>query len=148
MLPVCERLPPVGAPESSDCLRIGVPDAAPHRPEETCLQGDGSGYRGVESRAASGRRCREWSRHSEYARLARRQPAVRGGHAFCRTWHGEGQQPWCYTATAGDSGVRAELCAVPRCDRPLLWYIWYIALPGSVDDNAELVIAQFNRLLN
>ncbi|XP_043217741.1 inactive tyrosine-protein kinase transmembrane receptor ROR1-like [Amphibalanus amphitrite] len=132
-LPVCERLPPVGGPEAAGCLRLGVPDVAPPRPEDACFHGDGAGYRGVEARAASGRRCRAWSRHGQYARLARRQPAVLGGHAFCRKWPGEGRpQPWCYTASEG-GGVQAELCAVPRCHRPLLWYIWYIVLPcGSL----------------
>ena len=137
VLPVCERLPPVGSPEAAGCLRLGVPAVAPPRPADTCFHGDGAEYRGLEARAASGRRCRAWSRHGRYAELARQQPAVLGGHAFCRTWGGQQPQPWCFTAADGGD-VQREPCAVPRCRRPLLWYIWYIALPWLVPDDATV----------
>ena len=131
VLPVCDRLPPVGAPEAADCLRMGVPAVEPPRPSDACFEGDGAGYRGVRRRSASGRRCRAWSRHPEYGLLSRRQPALLGGHSFCRNWGGLEPEPWCFTTAAG-GGQQRELCGLPRCHWPIPDYIWYIAIPWSV----------------
>ncbi|XP_037092068.1 inactive tyrosine-protein kinase transmembrane receptor ROR1-like isoform X2 [Pollicipes pollicipes] len=119
-LPVCESLPVVGTAAAADCVRLGLPRLAPVRAEHTCFTADGVEYAGTAQMAASGRPCQPWSRQRQYGRLAERQPALLGGHAYCRNWDGLDAEPWCYTS--GPDGGR-ERCGLPRCTDPLLWYI-------------------------
>ncbi|XP_043201664.1 tyrosine-protein kinase transmembrane receptor ROR2-like isoform X2 [Amphibalanus amphitrite] len=119
-LPICDDLPAVGSAEAADCVRLGLTRVVPVQPELTCYTEDGTGYAGTAQRAASGRLCRPWSEQMQYRTLAERQPALLGGHSFCRNWDNLETEPWCYTA--GEQGGR-ERCAVPACSDPLIWYI-------------------------
>lgn len=76
-----------------------------------CQSGDGSSYRGFESKTASGSKCLFWSRvrHDWGA-----SEGV-GRHPYCRN-PDQSLMPWCYVRK-GRRTVR-KFCRIPKCSTP------------------------------
>lgn len=74
--------------------------------DETCLSGDGSSYRGIVSRSASGRPCMRWN-----SRYLRHSP-VTWPHNYCRNPDAS-PLPWC--AVRRGRRIVREFCDIPKC---------------------------------
>ena len=82
MLPECPRLAPIGTPESSNCVRLGLPLAKGLIRPHTCYMGEGVDFRGTISTTETGLSCLPWNRvpgvrTADHLELA-------GGHNYCR----------------------------------------------------------------
>ncbi|XP_064477295.1 LOW QUALITY PROTEIN: tyrosine-protein kinase transmembrane receptor ROR2-like [Ornithodoros turicata] len=125
LLPVCEKLAPVGSPESASCLRLGVApkEVENVRTEESCYMDNGEDYRGTVSETISGLPCQPWTHQILFSRIAEYPEIV--GHNYCRNPGGKEAQPWCYTS---GPYVTKEMCSVPKC----VDYLWLYILLASI----------------
>jgi len=126
VLPDCEKLPPIGSPESGDCVKLGFPLADQLIQPHSCYSAHGQEYRGTAALTRSGLHCVPWSHQTELNTVDHLE--LIGGHNYCRN-PGDPEykerEPWCFT---NDDLVRREVCAVPRCTEFNLWL--YIAVPA------------------
>ena len=133
VLPECQRLAPIGTPESSNCVRLGLPVAKGLIRPHTCYMGEGKDFRGTISTTETGLSCLPWNRvpgvrTSEHLELA-------GGHNYCRnpetasspSGGGEKGEPWCY---ANHEMTFKEICGIPKCSNLNIYL--YVAVPALV----------------
>ncbi|XP_035698838.1 inactive tyrosine-protein kinase transmembrane receptor ROR1-like isoform X5 [Branchiostoma floridae] len=118
ILPDCSELPLIGTPESSNCIRIGIPTMNHINRSHTCYEGKGSGYRGTVAVTKSGIPCQAWNKETPHVHFLRASqfPELAGGHNYCRNPGNEMDAPFCFTT---DEGTRAEECDIPKCVRYL-----------------------------
>jgi len=89
-----------------------TPTRSPVTPPTGCdesFSGDGSDYRGCQTRTQSGRRCQRWTSQwpHRHSRTPRNYPnAGLGNHNYCRNPDGD-RRMWCYTT---DRRSRFEYC--------------------------------------
>ncbi|XP_035698839.1 inactive tyrosine-protein kinase transmembrane receptor ROR1-like isoform X6 [Branchiostoma floridae] len=117
ILPDCSELPLIGTPESSNCIRIGIPTMNHINRSHTCYEGKGSGYRGTVAVTKSGIPCQAWNKETPHVHFLRASqfPELAGGHNYCRNPGNEMDAPFCFTT---DEGTRAEECDIPKCEMP------------------------------
>ena len=131
VLPECARLAPIGTPESSDCVRLGLPLAKGLIRPHTCYMGEGKDFRGTISTTETGLSCLPWNRvpgvrTGEHLELA-------GGHNYCRNPEtkdsatSEMEEPWCY---ANHEMTFKEHCGIPKCSNLNIYL--YVAVPALV----------------
>ena len=109
VLPVCTELPRINTPEAYNCVRLGIPRVNDQQLVKPmmCYNGDrGEDYRGTVSVTKSGLTCKPWHlnftkgrEEEEKGAGFEKQPALMGGHNYCRNPTGSEQEeePWCYT---------------------------------------------------
>ncbi|XP_035661699.1 uncharacterized protein LOC118405953 [Branchiostoma floridae] len=88
-------------------------------PEEDCLIGDGTSYRGTVSVTESGRTCQHWDSQIPHGhdRTPANYPSSGLEQNYCRNPDGEPSGVWCYTT---DPTQRWEYCDVPACSDCLI----------------------------
>ncbi|KAK2492204.1 hypothetical protein MC885_012675 [Smutsia gigantea] len=87
-------------------------------PTQRCFTGNGTDYRGVASRAASGLSCLAWNSDLLYQELHVDSVGAAallglGPHAYCRN-PDEDERPWCYVVK--DSALSWEYCRLAACE--------------------------------
>ncbi|QQP31369.1 Ror1, partial [Caligus rogercresseyi] len=101
VLPVCSELPPIGSPQSANCIRLHIhqPINSFDRTAATILN---------EIRYS----CLPWNRQSKVP--LHDHIELSGGHNYCRNPSGYDQmeEPWCF---AGTDNIR-ETCGLPKCN--------------------------------
>ncbi len=131
VLPECQRLAPIGTPESSNCIRLGLPEAEQLIRPHTCYVGGGRDYRGTISTTETGLSCLPWNRvpgvrTSDHLELT-------GGHNYCRNPKTAGsgvedrEEPWCY---ANHEMTFKETCGIPKCNNLNIYL--YVAVPALI----------------
>jgi hypothetical protein len=151
VLPECHEIPPIGSPESANCVRLFIPEVEQLIKPHNCYNADGSGYRGTISNTESGKLshgsvcrnrlyqlfsglvCIPWNRHPSLRSTISDHLSLIGGHNFCRSPEGlEGpymsEGPWCF-ASSNDQTFK-ETCNIPKCNNINMYL--YIAVPASV----------------
>ena len=128
VLPECHELPALGTPESSNCVRLGLPAAQQLLRPHTCYVGNGEDFRGTVSTTETGLACLPWNRQSNLRAIDYLE--LTGGHNYCRNPSGVHQmdEPWCYASH--DHNMYKEACAIPKCNNFNLYL--YIAIPVLV----------------
>uniref|UniRef100_A0A0K2TIM1 Tyrosine-protein kinase receptor n=2 Tax=Lepeophtheirus salmonis TaxID=72036 RepID=A0A0K2TIM1_LEPSM len=126
VLPVCNELPPIGTPESSNCIRLDIHQANQLVRPHSCYNGDGENYRGTFSSTKSGYSCLPWNRQNKVSVINNIE--LSGGHNYCRNPSGYDQmeEPWCF---AGHDNIR-EVCGLPMCNDFNIYI--YVAVPTVV----------------
>ena len=131
VLPVCEELPAIGAPETANCVRIGVPQVNQLIMPHTCYTISGKEYRGTISTTQSGVPCLPWNRKSTIRTTDHAE--LLGGHNYCRNPsipEMDGQEmnePWCYSSQ--EPSFR-EVCGIHKCSNFNIYL--YVAVPSVV----------------
>jgi receptor tyrosine kinase-like orphan receptor 1 len=133
VLPECNKLAPIGTPESSNCVRLGLPEAKQLIRPHTCYMGGGKDFKGTISTTETGLSCLPWNRvpgvrTSDHLELT-------GGHNYCRNPTTSGSsggeeigEPWCY---ANHDMTFKESCGIPKCSNLNIIYV-YIAVPALI----------------
>lgn len=131
VLPDCKELPPIGSPETANCVRIGIPHTNQLILPHTCYNNLGKDYRGTISTSKSGAACLPWSRKGNL-KISDHMELI-GGHNYCRNPELDVQdgedfsEPWCYSSL---NPSQREPCGIYKCNQFNLYL--YIAVPAIV----------------
>lgn len=92
----------------------------------------GKSYRGLVTKAESGRTCQNWLINKPHEIKSTITPMPDNGisnHNYCRNPDGSAEKPWCYTLDPSPDHMK-ETCTVPVCpeqSRDFLWDAKFLA---------------------